>query len=84
MVFGTSNSLEVSFLGGGLGIHTSSSLEWTMANIEWMELFLAARSEYLRFKGSDHRPVNTHFDHNLKNKKGSSSTIENWAKNQKF
>lgn len=30
MVFGTSNSPEVSFLGGGLGIHTSSSLEWTM------------------------------------------------------
>lgn len=33
-------------------------------------MFPAARSEYLRFEGSDHRPVITHFDLNLKKKKG--------------
>ena len=41
-----------------------------MANVDWFEMFPAARSEYLRFKGSDHRPILTHFDLNLKRKKG--------------
>uniref|UniRef100_M4EYE7 Reverse transcriptase domain-containing protein n=1 Tax=Brassica campestris TaxID=3711 RepID=M4EYE7_BRACM len=47
-----------------------SRLDRTMANIEWMEMFPAARSEYLRFEGSDHRPLVTHFDQNLTKKKG--------------
>lgn len=34
-------------------------------------MFPAARSEYLSFEGSDHRPIVTHFDQNLKKKKGS-------------
>ena len=41
-----------------------------MANLEWMEMFPASRSEYLRFEGSNHRPLLTHFDQNLKKKKG--------------
>ena len=34
-------------------------------------MFPAARNEYLSFEGSDHRPIVTHFDQNLKKKKGS-------------
>lgn len=41
-----------------------------MANVDWMEMFPVARSEYLRFEGSDHRPLLTHFDDHLKKKKG--------------
>lgn len=41
-----------------------------MANIEWMEMFPAAISEYMRFEGSDHRPLLTHFDQHLRKKKG--------------
>lgn len=33
-------------------------------------MFPAARCEYLRFEGSDHRPLLTHFDQKLKKKKG--------------
>ncbi|KAL0740038.1 hypothetical protein Bca4012_081551 [Brassica carinata] len=47
-----------------------SRLDRAMANIEWMELFPAGRSEYLRFEGSDHRPLLTHFDQHLRKKKG--------------
>ena len=47
-----------------------SRLDRAMANLEWMEMFPAARSEYLRFEGSDHRPLLTHFDQHLKKKKG--------------
>lgn len=47
-----------------------SRLDRAMANIDWMELFPAARSEYLRFEGSDHRPLLTQFDQHLKEKKG--------------
>ena len=47
-----------------------SRLDRAMANIAWMELFPAGRSEYLKFEGSDHRPILTHFDQNLKKKKG--------------
>lgn len=47
-----------------------SRLDRAMANLDWIELFPAARSEYLRFEGSDHRPFLTHFDQHLKKKKG--------------
>lgn len=33
-------------------------------------MFPAGRCAYLRFEGSDHRPVITYFDDNLKKKKG--------------
>lgn len=48
----------------------SVRLDKAMANLEWMEMFPAARSEYLRFEGSDHRPMLTHFDQHLRKKKG--------------
>lgn len=41
-----------------------------MSNLDWMEMFSAARCEYLRFEGSDHRPLLTHFDQHLKKTKG--------------
>lgn len=47
-----------------------SRLDRAMANVEWMEMFPAARSEYLNFEGSDHRPILTHFGLNLKKKRG--------------
>lgn len=47
-----------------------SRLDRAMANVDWMELFPAARNEYLSFEGSDHRPLLTHFDDHLKKKKG--------------
>lgn len=43
-----------------------SRLDRAMANLDWMEMFPAARCEYLRFEGSDHRPLLTHFDAHLK------------------
>ena len=47
-----------------------SRLDRAMANLDWMEMFPAARSEYLSFEGSDHKPILVHFDLNLKKKKG--------------
>lgn len=41
-----------------------------MANCSWFERFPAGRCEYLRFEGSDHRPVVVHFDVQRKRKKG--------------
>ena len=34
-----------------------SRLDRAMANIDWLEMFPAARSEYLRFEGSDQKPI---------------------------
>lgn len=48
-----------------------SRLDRAMANVTWSELFPAGRCEYLRFEGSDHRPVLTYFDQNLTKKRGS-------------
>lgn len=47
-----------------------SRLDRAMANVDWLEMFPAGRSEYLDFEGSDHHPILTHFDLNLKKKKG--------------
>lgn len=47
-----------------------SRVHGVMENVEWLEMFPAARSEYLRFEGSDHWPVLTHFGLNLKKKIG--------------
>lgn len=47
-----------------------SRLDRAMSNIPWSEMFPAGRCEYLRFEGSDHRPVITYFDANLRKKKG--------------
>ena len=47
-----------------------SRLDRAMANCSWFERFPAGRSEYLRFEGSDHRPIVVHFDISRKRKKG--------------
>lgn len=39
-----------------------SRLDIAMGNCSWFEKFPAGRCEYLRFEGSDHRPVVVHFD----------------------
>lgn len=41
-----------------------------MSNGAWAEDYPASRCEYLRFEGSDHRPLLTHFDLTKKKKKG--------------
>lgn len=44
-------------------------LDRVMSNSAWAESYPSGRSEYLRFEGSDHRPLITYFD--LKKKKNS-------------
>ncbi|KAG2271460.1 hypothetical protein Bca52824_066015 [Brassica carinata] len=61
---------SLSWRGTRYSLFIQSRLDRAMANIDWMEMFPAARSEYLRFEGSDHRPLVTHFDKHLKKKKG--------------
>ncbi|XP_010451507.1 PREDICTED: uncharacterized protein LOC104733635 [Camelina sativa] len=41
-----------------------------MANNDWIIAYPSDRSEYLRFEGSDHRPLVTSFDHGKKKRKG--------------
>ncbi|VVB16106.1 unnamed protein product [Arabis nemorensis] len=42
-----------------------STLDRAMANCAWMEKYPAARSEYHKFEGSDHRPITTFFSSNI-------------------
>lgn len=45
-------------------------LDRAMSNGAWAEDYPASRCEYMRFEGSDHRPLLTHFDLTKKKKKG--------------
>ncbi|KAG7543408.1 Ribonuclease H domain [Arabidopsis thaliana x Arabidopsis arenosa] len=45
-------------------------LDRAMSNGAWAEAYPSSRCEYLRFEGSDHRPLLTHFDLSKKKKKG--------------
>lgn len=47
-----------------------SRLDRAMSNCSWSERFPAGRSIYLRFEGSDHRPLLTLFDQTNTSKKG--------------
>lgn len=60
-----------------------SLLDRAMANLDWMEMFPAARSEYLWFEGSDHRPMLTHFDQHLRKKKECLDTTDDWEKSRR-
>ena len=48
-----------------------SRLDRAMSNCSWSEKFPSGRSIYLRFEGSDHRPLLTLFDQSKSLKKGS-------------
>lgn len=45
-------------------------LDRAMANSSWIEAYPSGRSEYLRFEGSDHRPIVVSFDPVKKKQKG--------------
>ncbi|CAA7044434.1 unnamed protein product [Microthlaspi erraticum] len=45
-------------------------LDRSMSNSAWAEDYPSGRSEYLSFKGSDHRPIITNFDTTRKRRKG--------------
>ncbi|CAA7058840.1 unnamed protein product [Microthlaspi erraticum] len=45
-------------------------LDKSLSNSEWAEMFPSGRCEYLRFEGSDHRPVVSYFDPNRLKQKG--------------
>lgn len=47
-----------------------SRLDRAMGNCSWFETFPATFSEYLRFEGSDHRPLITYLDASSKKKRG--------------
>lgn len=47
-----------------------SRLDRAMTHCSWFEKFPAGHSEYLRFEGSDHRPIVVHFDVSARRKKG--------------
>lgn len=47
-----------------------SRLDRSLANCSWFEAFPAGRCEYLRFEGSDHRPLVTFLDDSLRKNKG--------------
>ena len=62
-----------SFLSWRVKRHTHlvrCRLDRVMANSEWIMAYPSGRSEYLRFEGSDHRPLVTSFDPKKKNRKG--------------
>ncbi|XP_023641325.1 uncharacterized protein LOC111831438 [Capsella rubella] len=45
-------------------------LDRAMSNSSWAEVYPFSRCEYMRFEGSDHRPLLTHLDLTKKRKKG--------------
>ncbi|KAG7537667.1 Ribonuclease H domain [Arabidopsis suecica] len=47
-----------------------SRLDRSLANCSWFEAFPAGRCEYLRFEGSDHRPLVTFLDDSIRKNKG--------------
>lgn len=61
---------HLSWRGTRYNYFIQSRLDRAMANCSWFERFPAGRCEYLRFEGSDHRPVLVHFDVKRKQKKG--------------
>lgn len=50
--------------------HVRCRLDRAMANSAWIECFPSERSEYLRFEGSDHRPLLTCFSPGKRRPKG--------------
>ncbi|KAL0740221.1 hypothetical protein Bca4012_081734 [Brassica carinata] len=61
---------HLSWRGTRYNYFIQSRLDRAMANCSWFEKFPAGRCEYLRFEGSDHRPIVVHFDVSVRKKKG--------------
>lgn len=61
---------HLSWRGTRYSYFIQSRLDRAMANCSWFERFPAGRCEYLRFEGSDHRPIVIHFDVSTRKKKG--------------
>ncbi|CAA7062291.1 unnamed protein product [Microthlaspi erraticum] len=57
-------------------------LDRALSNNEWAELFPSGRCEYLRFEGSDHRPIVSYFGPTRKKRKSSFRAIVQWSKDQ--
>lgn len=61
---------HLSWRGTRYNYFIQSRLDRAMGNCSWFERFPSGRCEYLRFEGSDHRPVVVHFDVSICKKKG--------------
>lgn len=60
---------SLSWRGTRYNLFIQSRLDRAMLNCSWFEQFSAGRCEYLRFEGSDHRPIVVHFDVTCKKKR---------------
>lgn len=61
---------QLSWRGNRYSHFIRSRLDRSMANCFWSEQFPMGRSSYLRFEGSDHRPLITYFNANYRKKRG--------------
>ena len=61
---------HLSWRGTRYNYFIQSRLDRAMGNCSWFERFPAGHCEYLRFEGSDHRPIVVHFDVSTRKKKG--------------
>lgn len=61
---------QLSWRGTRYTHHVRSRLDKSMVNCSWNELFPLGRCRYLRFEGSDHRPLVTYFNNSGPRRKG--------------
>ncbi|VVA94246.1 unnamed protein product [Arabis nemorensis] len=60
----------LSWRGSRYSHHVKARLDRSLANVSWFEKFSHGRCQYLRFEGSDHRPLITFFGKKKTKKKG--------------
>ena len=61
---------QLSWRGNRYSHFIRSRLDRSMVNCSWSEQYPMGRSSYLRFEGSDHRPLITYFNANYRKKRG--------------
>ncbi|KAG2313724.1 hypothetical protein Bca52824_025281 [Brassica carinata] len=61
---------QLSWRGSRYTHFIRSRLDRSMSNCAWAEAYPMGRCRYLRFEGSDHRPLMSYFNANRTNKKG--------------